>query len=171
MVYRTKTYIAADWTGDNDAVEILHKWNNSRHWSLSFSDAHELTQAKDTSLKCSIKASLRERMNASKTFILIVGDNTRTITNGSCQYCRNYNAFIHGCGVGRSTSYSSFVQYECELAVKAGIRIIVLYNQASVDRHKCPEILRDKGTHVPMVFIQDGKYYWDYQAVRNALNV
>jgi hypothetical protein len=38
MAYRTKTYIAADCTGDNDAVEQLHKWNNSQHWGLSFHD-------------------------------------------------------------------------------------------------------------------------------------
>ena len=54
MAYRTKTYIAADWTGDKDAVEQLHKWNDSDHWSLSFIDAHDLTQARDESLNCSI---------------------------------------------------------------------------------------------------------------------
>lgn len=26
MVYRTKTYIAADWDGDKNAVEQLYKW-------------------------------------------------------------------------------------------------------------------------------------------------
>ena len=64
---RTKTYIAADWTGDSDAVEQLHKWNNSNYWSLSFVDAHELTQARDGSLNCSIKASLATRLDVSKT--------------------------------------------------------------------------------------------------------
>ena len=38
MYYRTRTYIAADWSGDYDAVEQLHKWNSSRYWSLSFTD-------------------------------------------------------------------------------------------------------------------------------------
>lgn len=27
--YRTRTYIAADWDHDKDAVDQLHKWNNS----------------------------------------------------------------------------------------------------------------------------------------------
>lgn len=35
ILYRTKTYIAADWSGDYDAVEQLHKWNISNYWSLS----------------------------------------------------------------------------------------------------------------------------------------
>ena len=69
MSYRTRTYIAADWDSDSDAVEQLHKWNDSNYWSLSFSDAHDLKQAKDSSLNCSIKASLRTRLEASKTFI------------------------------------------------------------------------------------------------------
>lgn len=29
MAYRTKTYIAADWDGDKNAVEQLYKWKNS----------------------------------------------------------------------------------------------------------------------------------------------
>ena len=32
MVYRTKTYIAAEWDGDKDAVEQLKKWNDSNYW-------------------------------------------------------------------------------------------------------------------------------------------
>ena len=31
MYYRTRTYIAADWSGDYDAVEQLHKWNSSKY--------------------------------------------------------------------------------------------------------------------------------------------
>ena len=86
-MYRTRTYIAADWSGDYDAVEQLHKWNNSKHWSLSFTDAHDLMQARDNSLNCSIKSSLNKRLDASKAFVLIVGNNTTTVRSGSCQYC------------------------------------------------------------------------------------
>ena len=56
MFYRTRTYIAGDWDHDSDAVNQLHKWNDSDHWSLSFTDAHDLMQARDTSNNCSIKA-------------------------------------------------------------------------------------------------------------------
>ena len=48
MYYRTRTYIAGDWDHDKDAVEALHRWNESSKYGLSFSDAHELKQAKDT---------------------------------------------------------------------------------------------------------------------------
>lgn len=62
MVYRTKTYIAAEWTGDNDAVDQLIKWSNSKHWGLSFNDAHDLQQARDGSLNCSIKNHLKDAL-------------------------------------------------------------------------------------------------------------
>ena len=87
MAYRTKTYIAADWDGDKNAVEQLYKWKKSNYWSLDFHDAHDLTQARDSSLNCSIKSSLATRLDVSKTFVLIVGNTTKTVRSGSCQYC------------------------------------------------------------------------------------
>ena len=74
VTYRTRTYIAGDWDHDKDAVDQLHKWNDSKYWSLSFTDAHDLTSSRDSSLNCTIKSSLKTRMDASKTFVLIVGD-------------------------------------------------------------------------------------------------
>lgn len=61
--YRTKTYIAGDWDHDKDAVDKLYQWNGSNYWSLSFTDAHDLTQANDSSLNCSIKSSLKTRLD------------------------------------------------------------------------------------------------------------
>lgn len=53
--------------------------------------------------------------------------------------------------------------------MEAGIDIVVLYNDARVDRSKCPEVVRSRGNHVAMVYCKDGKRYWDYQAVKKAL--
>lgn len=50
VTYRTRTYIAGDWDHDKDAVDQLHKWNDSKYWSLSFTDAHDLTSSRDSSL-------------------------------------------------------------------------------------------------------------------------
>lgn len=41
MPYRTKTYIAGDWTGDKDLIDQLYTWNSSDYWSLNFTDAHD----------------------------------------------------------------------------------------------------------------------------------
>lgn len=170
MANRTKTYIAGDWTGDHDAIEQLHKWKESQYWSLSFTDAHELTQARDGSLNCSIKASLSTRLDASKTFILIVGSNTKTVRSGSCQYCSSNNSYTNRCVRGYSIDYRSYIEFECEKAVRDGIKIVVLYNAARVDKAKCPDVVKYVGTHVAMCTYRDGQYYWDYQTVKNAIN-
>lgn len=169
MVYRTKTYIAADWSGDKDAVDKLHEWNDSKYWSLSFTDAHELTQARDSSLICSIKSSLSTRLDSSKTFVLIVGSNTNTIRSGSCHYCNSYNSWTSSCARRYAVDYRSYVEYECEKAIRDGLKIVVLYNAASVDKSKCPDVIKKEGTHVAMCYIKEGQYYWDYQAVRAAI--
>lgn len=174
MVYRTKTYLAGDWTGDKDAIDKIHEWNNSKFYSrLDFVDVHEFVQARDTSLPCTIKDSLHERMNMCKTFVLVVGKQTKSLRKGSCQFCSDFskpNYFYPSlCAHNRSRDGRSFVEYECEQAVKQGLRIVVLYNACRVNKTLCPNILVDKGVHVAMSYIEDGKEYWDYQAVRDAI--
>lgn len=169
MVYRTKTYIAADWDTDSDAVEQLYKWNDSNYWGLSFNDAHELTQARDGSLNCSIKSSLKMRMDVSKRFILVVGSNTDSVRAGSCQYCRSYNSYRYACARGYGVDYRSYIKFECDKAVEVGIEVIVLYKSTVVNKSKCPEAVKNIGKHVPMWCKKnDGKIYWDYDAVKRA---
>ena len=143
--YRTKTYIAGDWDHDKDAVDKLYQWNGSNYWSLSFTDAHDLTQANDSSLNCSIKSSLKTRLDASKRFVLIVGNSTNTVTAGSCTYCESYNSHTYSCARGHSVDYRGFIKYECDKAVEAGIKIIVLYKAACVN--KSPRNQNADATH------------------------
>jgi hypothetical protein len=169
MVYRTKTYIAADWDGDSNAVEQLKKWNDSEKWSLSFTDVHEAAQSSDDSLNCSIKASLAKRMDISKTFVLIVGSGTKSRRSGECTYCTNFG---NGkCKTGHTVSNDSFIEYECKKAVRdsENIKLVVLYNAATVDKSKCPDAIKAYSTHAPMQKMQDGKHYWDYQSVKEAM--
>lgn len=170
MTYRTKTYIAADWDSDEDAVAMLHHWNDSNHWSLHFHDAHTLKQARDSSLYCSIKRSLKERMNASKTFILIVGDNTTSVAKGGCRYCSHYSSYWGKCTRGYSVDHRSYVNFECDKAIEAGINIIVLYKATTVNKNKCPAVLRNVGTHAAMWCRgADGVIRWDYTTVKKAI--
>jgi len=137
---------------------------------LSFADAHDLTQSRDGSLSCSIKKSLSTRLDASKTFVLIAGNKTKSLTAGSCQYCGSLNSYNHYCAHGYSVDYRSYLEYECEKAVRDGLKIVVLYNAASINKSKCPDAVKSVGTHTAMCYIKDGKYYWDYQAVKKALD-
>lgn len=169
MANRTKTYIAADWSGDKDAVDQLYKWNESNFWSLSFNDAHELTQARDGSLNCSIKSSLGVRFDASKTFVLIIGSSTKSLRSGSCHYCGSYNSWTGSCARGYSVDYRSYIEHECDKAIRDGLKIVVLYKSATVDKSKCPDAIKNLGTHAAMWFYKDGNYYWNYQAVKDAI--
>lgn len=182
MAYRTKTYLAGDWTGDADAINQLYTWNEGDKWKLHFVDAHKQRQCYDTSMPCTIKYSLSTRMNSSKVFVLIVGNNTALTRKGSCAYkvCANrtYNYFAgeYQCSViGKTYSTESFIDYECRLAKKAYeqgmMKIVVLYNAATIDKSKCPEILKNIGTHVAMKSrsFYTNQIIYDYQRVREAI--
>ena len=136
---------------------------------MSFSDAHELTQSNDSSKPCSIKRSLATRLDASKTFVLVVGSGTLGLTKGSCQWCYSYDSYHRSCHAGGHVDYRSFVEYECEKAARDGLKIVVLYNYAQVDKSKCPEVLRSKGKHVAAYYYDGGQAYWDYQAIKDAI--
>ncbi len=165
---RNYTYIAADFDNDENAVNHLH-WMK-RRGLISFLDAHELQQSYDSSLACSIKKSLKYRMDNSYRFVLIVGSHTNTATKGGCQLCDSYNSYGKYCAKGYSVDYRSFIKYECDEAVTAGLQIVVLYNDVSIERSLCPEAVRWRGTHQKMVSRDsDGKYYWDDFAIAQAM--
>jgi len=170
MFYRTKTYLAGDWTGDIDAISILKKWNNDNYLTLSFVDVHDFISARDSSLNCTIKNTLRERMNMSKTFVLIVGNETKNLRAGSCQYCNSLNSYGHYCSRGHAVDYRSYVEYECDLAIKAGIRIVVLYNSTVVDKSKCPDAVRNQEIHIPMLYYSNGVKRWNYSEIKQYID-
>ena len=169
MAYRPYTYIAADWDGDKDAVNVLHKWNNDYRKSFSFKDAHDLTQSYDSSLNCSIKASLSSRIGESYKFILIVGNSTKTVRSGSCQYCNSLNSYGSYCARGHSVDYRSYIDFECDKAVRDGLQIIILYNSGSIDRNKCPDAVRNLGTHREMWSLSGNSWVWDYNKISIAI--
>ena len=173
MTYRTKTYVAAAWEEDQDAIEQLYKWNESDRFSLEFKNVHDFHQSKDGSLTCSIKENLSKRMDECKMFILIVGSKTNSVTRGACYNCENYkfsNYSGFSCSIHKSISNRSFIEFECEKAkieyYNNNLKILVLYNSSYVDKNKCPEALRWIGVHSPM----KSCYEWNYQIVKDAFD-
>lgn len=167
--YRTRTYLAADWDDDEEVIEKLREWNSSNYWNLSFTDAHDYTQSNDSSLNCTIKASLRDRMDHSKTFILVVGSKTKDLRAGSCICCEDYDWTNHGCGKGWSTSFKSFIDYECDKAVRDDLKIVVIYNSGYVFKDRCPDVIRDKGVHLAAYHWEDHTKKWNYSEIRDAI--
>jgi hypothetical protein len=160
MAYRTRTYIAADWTSDQDAVEQLKKWNKSEHWGLSFGDAHELSQCKsDSTNNCNIKKNCSQNLDSSKYFVLIIGEDTKDLRAGYCMYCKNY----YDCEYIYKTN-KSFVEFECDYAIRNDLPIIVLYNSTKVDKNRCIDSVCDVAkVHAKM---KKNLNDWDYQSVK-----
>lgn len=119
MPYRNKTYVAFDADTDITYYYLMLAWRANDNMNFNFHNAHDLNSARDSSTEESIKAQLRERMNNSKMFILLVGANTR--------YC------------------TKFVKWEIETAIRKQIPIIVV--NLNGNRHKdslCPSVLDDE---------------------------
>lgn len=181
--YKTFTYIAGDWTGDKAAIDKLHEWNEGRKWGLTCKDVHSETQSSDSSLNCSIKASLRKRMKICKKFVLVVGSETDGLKSGACYTCRWYKkaelyTFMPSCLLNHYVDNRSYIKYECDMAKydydNDDIEIVVLYNSVNVNRNLCPEPLRWIGTHAPMKkkvtdYYGYTHYDWDYDSVKNAI--
>lgn len=120
MAYRNKVYVAFDGDKDIRYYHLMKAWKQNDGIPFSFNDAHELTQCRDTSLEETIKRSLRERLNNSKAFVLLVGESTKYLYK--------------------------FVRWEIEQAISLDLPVIVV-NLNSIRRHdvnRCPPILNDK---------------------------
>lgn len=164
---REYVYLAGDFDHDGDVVKQIQKWNKDPNKDLKFKDAHEITQARDESLNCSIKESLLRRMNESHTFVIVVGNNTKMVRAGSCSYCMSY--YNGRCYRGNSLSDESYIEFECRKAVESGLRIIVIYNSSVIDRNKCPSIIANKGKHIPAYYYVGRECYWNYCQIRDSI--
>lgn len=115
-----KVYTCFD--GDNDIhyYRLLQAWHENRSFDFIFENAHDITQARDSSSEETIKRSLRTRLNASDTLLVLIGNNTRYLYK--------------------------FVRWEIEVAIEKSMAIIVvnLNKKRGMDYSLCPPILRDE---------------------------
>jgi Thoeris protein ThsB, TIR-like domain len=126
MVYSNKTYVAFDGDKDIHYYYLMKAWKSSEYVSFNFYDAHDINTARDTSLEETIKKRLKERMSNAKSFVLLVGENTRYLYK--------------------------FIRWEIEQAIKKDIPIIVvnLNGKKQMDSNRCPPILSDHlAIHIP----------------------
>jgi hypothetical protein len=119
MPYRNKAFVSFDGDHDIHYYRLMCAWTQSDRTPFNFFDAHQLTQARDSSLVESIKRSLAERLSNAKVFILLIGEQTR---------------YLH-----------VFVRWEIEQAIKRNIPIIAvnLNGRRNYDSDRCPPALRD----------------------------
>jgi hypothetical protein len=116
----------------------MQAWHENEKFDFTFINAHDITQARDTSTEDTIKRSLRTRLNASDIFIVLIGKSTQNLYK--------------------------FVRWEIEVAIEIGLPVIAvnLDGRRSINTDLCPPILRNKlAIHVPF-----GSKIIDY-AIRN----
>lgn len=164
---REYVYLAGDFDHDGNVVRKIQEWNKDPSKDLRFKDAHDITQARDESLNCSIKNSLARRMNESHTFVLIVGKETKNVRAGACSYCKSY--FNNRCYYGYSVSEESYIEFECRKAVRDGLRIIVIHNGSVINRNNCPQSIANKGQHIPAYYYVGSECYWNYQQIKRLI--
>lgn len=86
---KTGTYVAFDGLGQTDPSKsdfryysILQAWDANKSIDFKLTNSHEKTSSvRDSSLKATLYARIRERLSASKNMVVILSENTRK--NGS----------------------------------------------------------------------------------------
>ncbi|MDR0644746.1 MAG: TIR domain-containing protein [Treponema sp.] len=128
MAYRNKTYVAFDGDSDIRYYNLMKAWKQNDNTDFNFYDAHDLNTALDTSSEETIKRRLRERMENSKIFVLLVGNNTKNLRK-------------------------PYVRYEIDHAInyyKIPIVVVNLNGLKECDSNLCPPAARDAlSIHIP----------------------
>lgn len=132
-------YVCFD--GDNDIYyyRLMQAWNENPKFNFNFNNAHDITQARDSSTEESIKRSLRTRLKASDILIVLVGESTKYLYK--------------------------YVRWEIEVAIELELAIIVvnLDKYRRVNYERCPPILKQiSAIHIPYgaVIIDYAIKYW-----------
>lgn len=118
MAYRNKTYVCFDADNDIHYYRLMQAWKQNDNTEFNFHNAHDLNRLLPTSNEETIKQKLRERLNNTKVFVVLVGDNTKYLYK--------------------------FVKWEMEQALKLGLPIIAvnLYGKRSRDDERCPATVK-----------------------------
>jgi hypothetical protein len=158
-----------DFKEDIDAFEKLESWYNLQFSNFDFINGHDLQDTKEKAPKCEIKRKLQERIKDADTFILIVGENTKNITDGACIFCKNYNEYLINCAKGNKLDYKSYIDCECNTAKIMKLDTFVLYKSSDTPKNKCPNVLKNHGTHIPMLKNSGDTNIWDQNKVMEIL--
>jgi len=127
MGHRDATYVIFDGDEDKWAYGYMKGWKQSEHVDFDFRDAHDLDNMTSRAQgEAYVKSRLRDRMANSASAVILLGENTKNLYR--------------------------FVRWEIELAIELGMPIIVvnLNQKKTVDRERCPPIIREQcAIHVP----------------------
>lgn len=126
MAYKNKTYVCFDADNDMKWYTLMLAWKENEEIAFNFHNAHEINNLRDGSSEETIKRKLRERLENTKVFVVLIGKDTKNLYK--------------------------YVRWEIEYAIEKDIPIIAvnLNGKKEMDDNLCPPILRDKlAIHIP----------------------
>lgn len=85
MAYRNKTFVSFA-SEHISSYRLMCAWKANRNIDFNFHDAHDLNVALDTSQPDTIRRRLRERLANTKQVVLLVGDETRSVSAQRCRF-------------------------------------------------------------------------------------
>lgn len=123
MSYRNKTYVAFA-SEDINNYRLMTAWRKNTNIEFDFYNAHELKQARDTSLPETIRRSLRERLANTKQVVVL----------GSAK------------AKSKAGDGKSFLFYEVETIVRLNLPVVVtnLDGDTNIDRNFIPQRFLDE---------------------------
>jgi hypothetical protein len=116
---RTKTYIAFDGDTDLMSFRTIQGWSADPKYPFTLNNAHDINWSRDDSLPESIINQLRERLEASKHLVLIIGSATNRNRKG-------------------------ILQYEIRYALRNNLPIILVFKGFSSDDKNTDKLWQDK---------------------------
>lgn len=133
MSYRNKTYVAFA-SEDINNYWLMTAWKKNENIDFDFYDAHDLYEARDTSLPETIKARLRERLKNAKQVVLL----------GSAK------------AKSKGSDGTSFLAHEIKVIVEFNLPVVVanLDRDRTVDRAFIPTPLLDEQYYTMSVSFQ-----------------
>ncbi|WP_433475015.1 TIR domain-containing protein [Spirillospora sp. CA-142024] len=133
MSYRNKTYVAFA-SEDINYYRLMTAWRDNEHIDFNFLDAHDLAQARDTSLPETIRRSLRLRLANTKQAIIL----------GSAK------------GKKKAGDGKSFLYYEVEVISKLDLPVIIanLDGDRFIDENFIPQRFIDDDYYTLSVSFQ-----------------
>ena len=118
MAYRNKFYVSFDNDSDIHYYWLMRAWQQDDGTKFDFYDAHDLNKTYNASFQDALKHQLRERIQNTQVFVVLIGERTR---------------------------YLQFIQWEIEEALALDLPIICvnLNGLRHRDIIRCPAILND----------------------------
>jgi hypothetical protein len=133
LSYRNKTYVAFA-SEDIHNYRLMTAWRENEHIDFNFFNAHDLAQARDTSLPETIRRSLRLRLANTKQVVVL----------GSAK------------GKAKAGDGHSFLFYKIEVIAKLNLPVVVanLDGDRSIDRNFIPQRFLDNDYYTISVSFQ-----------------